>query len=57
MNEYYTVKEERNILYTMKRTQTSWIGHRLRRNCRLESVIEGKLEGRIEVTGKARKKT
>jgi hypothetical protein len=27
-----------------------WIGHILRRNCVLIRVIEGKIEGRIEVT-------
>ncbi|PNF40176.1 hypothetical protein B7P43_G08264, partial [Cryptotermes secundus] len=27
-----------------------WIGHVLRRNCLLKEVIEGKIEGRIEVT-------
>jgi hypothetical protein len=27
-----------------------WIGHILRRNCLLKHVIEGKLEGRIEMT-------
>jgi hypothetical protein len=50
MKRYYTVKEERSILHTIKRTQASWIGHMLRRNWRLKSVIEGKIEGRIEVT-------
>jgi hypothetical protein len=34
-----------------------WIGEMLRRNCRLKSVIEGQIEGRIDVTGKTRKKT
>jgi hypothetical protein len=47
MKTYYIVKEERNILHTIKRPQASWIGHVLRRNCRLKSVIEGKIEGRI----------
>jgi hypothetical protein len=30
----------------------NWIGHILRRNCLLKHVIEGKLEGRIEMTGR-----
>jgi hypothetical protein len=47
----HTVKEERNILYTIKRRKANWIGHILRRNCLLKHVIEGKREGRIEVTG------
>jgi len=36
--------EERNILCTMKRRKTNWIGHTLLRNC-----IEGSIEGSIEV--------
>jgi hypothetical protein len=28
----------------------NWIGHILRRNCLLQRVIEGKIQGRIEVT-------
>jgi hypothetical protein len=46
------VKEERNILHAMKRRKANWIGHILRRNCLLKHVIEGKLEGRIELTGR-----
>jgi len=34
------VKEERNILHTIKRRRTIWIGHILRRNCLLKHVIE-----------------
>jgi hypothetical protein len=48
----HRVKEERNILHTIKRRQANWIGHILRRNCLLKHVIEGKLEGRMEVTGR-----
>jgi hypothetical protein len=48
----HKVKEERNILLTIKRRKTNWIGHILRRNCLLKHVIEGKLEGRIEMTGR-----
>jgi hypothetical protein len=47
----HTVKEERNILHTRKRT-ANWIGHILCRNCLLKHVIEGKIEGRIEVMGR-----
>jgi hypothetical protein len=43
------VKEVRNIVHTIKRRKSNWIGHILRRNCLLKHVIEGKLEGRIEV--------
>jgi hypothetical protein len=45
-------KEERNIVHTIKRRKANWIGHILRRNCLLKQVIEGKLEGRIEMTGR-----
>jgi hypothetical protein len=48
----HRVKEERNILHTIKRRQANWIGYILRRNCLLKLVIEGKLEGRIEMTGR-----
>jgi hypothetical protein len=48
----HRVKEERNILNTIKRRKAKWIGHILRRNWFLKHVIEGKLEGRIEMTGR-----
>jgi hypothetical protein len=48
----HRVKEERNIVHTIKRRKANWIGHILRRNCLLKHVIEGKLEGRIEMTGR-----
>jgi hypothetical protein len=48
----HRVKEERNVLHTIKRRKANWIGHIWRRNCLLKQVIEGKLEVRIEVTGR-----
>jgi hypothetical protein len=48
----HRVKEERNIVHTIKRWKANWIGHILRRNCLLKHVIEGKLEGRIVTTGR-----
>jgi hypothetical protein len=48
----HRVKEERNILHTIKRRKANWIGHILCRNCLLKHVIEEKLEGRIEMTGR-----
>jgi hypothetical protein len=45
-----SVKEERNILHTLKRRQANWISHILRRNCLVKHVIEGKIEGSVEVT-------
>jgi hypothetical protein len=41
----HRVKEERNMLHTIKRIKANWIGHILRRNCLLKHVIVGKLEG------------
>jgi heme exporter protein D len=43
-NVLHTVKEERTILRTIKRTKANWIGHVLRRNCLLKHVVEGKRE-------------
>jgi hypothetical protein len=48
----HRVKEEGSILYTVKRKQVNWIGHSLLRNCLLKIFIEGKIEERIEVTGR-----
>ena len=44
------MKEERNILETVKRRKAKCIGHNLRRNCILKHVTEGKIEGNIEMT-------
>jgi hypothetical protein len=46
------VKEHRNILHSIRKRKANWIGHILRRNCLLQRVIEGKIQGGIEVTGK-----
>jgi hypothetical protein len=48
----HRVKEERNILHTIKRRNANGIGHILRRNCLLKHVIEGKLERKTEMTGR-----
>jgi hypothetical protein len=45
-------KEKRNIIQTIKRRKANRIGHILRGNCLLKHVIEGKIEGGIEVTGR-----
>jgi hypothetical protein len=39
------VKEERNILRKITRKEDNWIGHIVRGNCLLKSVIEGKIYG------------
>jgi hypothetical protein len=46
------VKEQRSILHEIRRRKANWIGHILRRNCLLQRVTEGKIEGGIEVTGR-----
>jgi hypothetical protein len=45
------VKEQRNILHKLCKRKAKWIGNILRRNCLLHRVIEGKIQGGIEVTG------
>jgi hypothetical protein len=46
------VKEQRNILHEITKRKAKWTGHILRRNCLLKWVIEGKINGGIEVTGR-----
>jgi hypothetical protein len=42
----HRVKEERNILHTIKRKKANWISHILCRNCLLKHVTEGKIDER-----------
>ena len=46
------VNEQRNIIHEIRKRKVNWIGHILRRNCLLHRVIEGKIKGGIEVTGR-----
>jgi hypothetical protein len=46
------VNEHRNILHEIRKCKANWIGHILRRNCLVQWVIEGKIKGGIEVTGR-----
>jgi hypothetical protein len=46
------VKEKRNILHEISKRKVNWIGHILRRNCLLQRVTEGKIQGGVEVTGR-----
>jgi hypothetical protein len=48
----HRVKEQRDILHTIKIRKSNWIGHILSTNCFLKHVIEGKLEGMIEITAR-----
>jgi hypothetical protein len=46
------VKEQRDILHEISKRKANWIGHILHRNCLLQRVIEGKIKGGLEVTGR-----
>ena len=46
------VKEQRNILHAIRKRKANWIGHILPINCLLQRVIDGKIQGGIEVTGR-----
>jgi hypothetical protein len=48
----YYKKEQRNILHEISKRKANWIGHILCRNGLLRQVIEGKVKGGIEVTGR-----
>jgi len=46
------VKEQRSILHEISKRKANRIGHILRRYCLLQRIIEGKIKGGIEVTGR-----
>jgi len=46
------VKGQRIILHEIIKRKANWIGHILPRNCLVQGVIEGKIKGGIEVTGR-----
>jgi hypothetical protein len=48
----HRVKEQTNILHERSKRKSIWIVHILRTNCLLQQVIEGKIKGGIEVTGR-----
>jgi len=47
------IQEKKNILPTIKRRKTNWIAHILRR----KHVIEGKMEQKLEVMGRRRRRS
>jgi len=49
---FLRAKEQRNILHEIRKRKANCIGHILRRSCLLQQVIEGKIKGVIEVTGR-----
>jgi hypothetical protein len=50
------MKEEKNILYEIKIRKANWVGSVLCRNCLLKHVIECKMEGGVQVTGRRGKR-
>jgi len=46
------VKEEMNILKTIKRRKANLFGHTFHRNCILKQIVKGKIEEMIEVRNK-----
>jgi hypothetical protein len=46
-DEWYLFKSD---IPVFNKKKANWIGHIFRRNCLLKYVIEGQIEGRIEVT-------
>ena len=44
----HRIKEERNILHTVKRRKANRAGHMLRGNCLLKQVSEGNIEVKAE---------
>jgi hypothetical protein len=54
--ELFRVKEQMNILHEICKRKANWIGHIFRKNCLLQRVTEGKIQGGIEVTGRQRRR-
>jgi hypothetical protein len=45
------------ILHAIKRKKTNWIVNILRKDCLIKHVIEGKIEGSLEMTGRRRRRS
>ena len=50
------VKGQENILHGISKRKANWIGHIWRRNCLLRHVVERKIEKRIGVMGRRRRR-
>jgi hypothetical protein len=48
----YTESKRKGISFIQWRVKDNWIGHISRMSCLLKHVIEGKVEGRTQVTGR-----
>ncbi|PNF17475.1 hypothetical protein B7P43_G18327 [Cryptotermes secundus] len=51
----FRVSEQRTILQEIRKRKANWIGHIFRRNCLLKVDIDGKIEGRTDVTRRCKK--
>ena len=49
------MQEQRSLMQVIKQRQANWIGHVLRHDCLLKTVLEGKIEGK-RPRGKPRRK-
>jgi len=56
MKTRYIQPRRRGIPLKKKQIKANWVGHIFRRNCLLKHVIEGKIRGRIKVTGRRRRR-
>jgi len=52
MKKYCLESKGRNILHETRTRKVNWIGQILRKNCLVQRVIEGKIQGGIQVTGR-----
>jgi len=55
MKKCYRVEEERNVLQTIK-TGRNCIDYILHRNCLIRYIVEARIEGRLEVTERRRRR-
>jgi hypothetical protein len=54
---YRHTGDKKKVSYVeIRKWKSNWIGHILRRDCLLQRVIEGKIKGGIEVTGRRGRK-
>ena len=59
----YITRAQKNLIcqniqsvHEIPKRKANWIGHILRRNCLLQRVSEGKIQGGIEVTGRQKRR-
>ena len=52
MKKSYMESKKTGLFYANKQKKANWIGNNMHRSCLLKHVIGGKMEGRIEVTGR-----